>query len=525
MMRETETPTKENMTTVKEKYLINPVFDFVNNSEEMEIHRNEIKVMQATTGFGKTHFIVNEFTPFLANEHNVRFILFCAPNTEALNHTEFRRMCNKEENLIWAGDNIELVERDLIDFPNKTVVMSATHQRNLVTGENSERITKILETVNSAVIADEIHTWSVPSPDLYHKVIGQKNPEYRAILWARFSEWMSLTPYIFGCTATVNRVMKDEFAEDHGKQFHVMNDWCPVEEMIFKQAWLGKSRIYNTSDWFVEFKDFFKRRIAQEMEIMRLGKEYNIPVEHKMISVVQAKTNTKRSNAKFEEICRRIETHILNTPLKRYINFPQIAVLTGKVKGTYHNGTFTKYKTDEEVLELCRNQENKIRFLVIVNKGTTGINIENIGGIFGFRERDTEDKEDNISLCEFALQFFGRTVRIFTGMKDVTMSSDRHGYGLETFLETASEGQKRILLAANRYDIIVPETNMYRKAMTDWTYAYANTIEAAERALFSETKTKTVEVHECENGVECPTCGKPGFLPNLEDVFEKVLVN
>ena len=36
------------------------------------------------------------------------------------------------------------------------------------------------------------------------------------------------------------------------------------------------------------------------------------------------------SNAKFEEICRRIETHILNTPLKRYINFPQIAVLKDK---------------------------------------------------------------------------------------------------------------------------------------------------------------------------------------------------
>ena len=110
-------------------------------------------------------------------------------------------------------------------------------------------------------------------------------------------------------------------------------------------------------------------------------------------------------------------------------------------------------------------------------------------------------------------------------MKDVTMSSDRHGYGLETFLETASEGQKRILLAANRYDIIVPETNMYRKAMIDWTYAYANTIEAAERALFPETTTKTVEVHECENGVECPTCGKPGYLPNLEKVFEEILVN
>ena len=105
------------------------------------------------------------------------------------------------------------------------------------------------------------------------------------------------------------------------------------------------------------------------------------------------------------------------------------------------------------------------------------------------------------------------------------MSSDRHGYGLETFLETASEAQKKILLAANQYDIVVPNTDMYEEAMKIWKKRYANTLEDAERALFSETKTKTVEVHECEGGIECPTCGKPGYLPNLEKVFENVLIN
>ena len=77
------------------------------------------------------------------------------------------------------------------------------------------------------------------------------------------------------------------------------------EEIIFKQAWMDIANIYDSSDWYKELKTFILARCAQEREIERLGKEYDIEVESKMVSIIQAKTQSKRSNAKFQEVCRR----------------------------------------------------------------------------------------------------------------------------------------------------------------------------------------------------------------------------
>tara|TARA_B100000424_G_scaffold267899_1_gene261622 strand:- start:418 stop:2040 length:1623 start_codon:yes stop_codon:yes gene_type:complete len=524
-----------NEMTLKEKYLINPVFDFVNDSKLMKSHKNHVKIFRATTGFGKSHFIVNTFTPFLGREHDIRFVLFCAPNTEALCHREFETMTADDVNFYFAGNDIHKAEWALEKWPQKTIIMSASHQRNLVVGNNFKRISEVIKNYKSAVIIDEIHTWAVPSAELYEPTMGSKNEKFKAKLWKALSLWMESTPFVFGCTATINRVMKGEFEDFFGKHFHVINEWCPKEKMIFKQAWLGKTKIYDKNDWMTQhksMKEFIKNRIDQENLIKSLGKKYGYETESKMVSIIQVQTHTKKATATWEDIARKIETELENTEWRRYGNFPQIMVMTGDKggKGKWYKGKVVEKLSDQQVIDECIEQNNKIRFLIVVNKGTTGINIPNLGGIFGYRPRNTIDRKDKIELTEFARQFFGRCVRIFTGMKNTVLYSDRHGYGLETFLETASEGQRKILLAANSYDLYVPDTAMFTKALADWSTEYANSIESAELALFPRedtelTKIKTVEVHECEDGVECPTCGKPGFLPNLEDVFEKVLLN
>ena len=79
----------------------------------------------------------------------------------------------------------------------------------------------------------------------------------------------------------------------------------------------------------------------------------------------------------------------------------------------------------------------------------------------------------------------------------------------------------------NSHTFVLPNKPQFNKAVEEWTTSFSAPIEMSMFQDQNKVKitSNTNEVHIHEDGIECPTCGKPGFVPNLEDVFEKVLVN
>ena len=91
--------------TIREQYLLNPFYKFLQDSDARIENKDLIKVLQAPTGFGKTYAETNEFIPQIFESEQKKLVVYAVPNVENIDADSFTEA--GQENKYYFTTNVD----------------------------------------------------------------------------------------------------------------------------------------------------------------------------------------------------------------------------------------------------------------------------------------------------------------------------------------------------------------------------------------------------------------------------------
>tara|TARA_B100000424_G_scaffold269133_1_gene265406 strand:- start:649 stop:2070 length:1422 start_codon:yes stop_codon:yes gene_type:complete len=454
---------------VADDYLVKPFFKTVDD-ENFFSTTGVMKILVGVTGQGKTYNTAHSFIPHLAKNHNVDIVIVSVPTTEILDVEDFwvsagkANMQHKDD----VKEAIGLLEND------QKVLLTTTHQ-SLVVAEKGGKLQEYLKTSGKtfAIFIDEAHTWLVSDANNYKNVNGWYGTNYEATMFKSLAELSVISPYIFGLTATPNGEQIGKIPTVGGMDFNVINTFPPKDLLIAKTAYLNGINFFDD-----ELKDSFAIQDKYENAIIKLFADgYKSGIKKTMMVSVGNYNQKEGYNL---EYVKHLTTVILNTNSLVSEDTKVIAIMTGdkKITGSYAiNGSFEKLD-ENEIKEKLNDPNDPLSIVIVVQKGTMGMNIYTLKSLVSFKPSNKKDKSGN-ALTEFAIQTLGRLVRLNTGLS-VKEFTKKYGYDLNEYVKTLSKEEIEKLLIGNSFDILVPDNVLWNVALNSFQDKYVSSVQQAK---------------------------------------------
>ena len=212
---------------------------------------------------------------------------------------------------------------------------------------------------------------------------------------------------------------------------------------------------------------------------------------------------------------------------KGFDNEPYIAKMTEKGCFTYDlNGDqVAKYK-ESDLVNLLNDPDNPVRFLLVINKATAGLNIHRISEIFVGRVRDLD-----MERFEASLQTYGRGVRVDVGTEIISkreyendirnyinLYHQKTGVDLGIIAETIKLSNSFCVtfpkgLRSQKKGLKPTKQDIWGGALKEFLDESCNTLELGSKFLDDFLKINGIEI--------CPICGsKMSTWSNVNDDYE-----
>ena len=141
------------------------------------------------------------------------------------------------------------------------------------------------------------------------------------------------------------------------------------------------------------------------------------------------------------------------------------------------NDSFQKLDEDEIKKKLNDNND-PLKIVIVVQKGKMGMNIFTLKTLFSFKPQDKKNSLGE-AITEFAIQTLGRLVRLNTGI-DKDEFANKYEYDLSNYMKTLTDEEKNEVLEANTINVVLPGTNMHKKAVSIFKDKYVSSIQTAK---------------------------------------------
>jgi len=448
-------------------YLVDPFLKTVDDANFYET-TGVMKILVGVTGQGKTYNTAKTFIPHLAKNHNVEMFIVSVPTTEILDDKDF--INSAQDAGLQHTDDVKKAIKMLKD--GIRVLLTTTHQ-SFVVADKGKQLQEYLKTSGKtfAVFIDEAHTWLVSDVANYKDVNGHYGTNYEATMFKSLAELSTISPYIFGLTATPNNEQLGYITPLGDMKFEVINSLPPKKLLMGKTAYLNGVTYYD-DDNFVNNK-FLIDQLYQDAIVKLFMSETKKTM---MVSVgnVCAKTGYNL------EYVKMITQTAIHSNALAPDDEKTFAIMTGdkKVTGVYSvNGSF-EIMDEDDIKDKLNDLNDPLKIVIVVQKGTMGMNIYTLKSLVSFKPQDKMDKSGN-SLTEFAIQTLGRLVRLNPGMP-IAEFTKTYGYDLGAYIKTLNDEEIEKLLIANSFDILVPKTPMWVEAVSKFKTSYVSTIQQAK---------------------------------------------
>ena len=444
------------MNTYKtaQDYLLKPFMKEITNPNFYKT-LNEMKIIVGKTGQGKTYTMAKSYIEELYKK-GVDVITVSFPTTEILDIKDFVGAIelgyalakNTEEALYLLNNGV------------KKVLLLTCHQ-DLAVSKKAEKFQKYLQTSGKefAIFIDEAHTWLVSHLLNYKMCRGSHTPVYEAKLFNLLQELSTISPYIFGLTATPHYEQIGKIEPIGTMKFRLINKSAPKELLIDKTAWFRGVKYY-TPDFV---NNSFEINSLLEESIVNI---FNTKIKKAML--IQMGPKNASTGMTVETGIHLVRQVIYSNNLAA-VNEGVFAVMTGEKNktGVYTTieNEFTQYSQDEIKAKL-EDPNDPLRILIVVEKGKMGMSVRTLKTIFSFKTTDKKD-DDKFPLVEFAIQLFGRLVRLNTLMSKDDFTNG-WGYSFEEYARTLSKEELLDLFEANSIDLYLPDNDMNRTAVRDF---------------------------------------------------------
>ena len=502
--------------TIRKEYLYDPFTKFLNSQTERKRLSSKIKILQAPTGFGKTHALMNFFIPKIFEQKDKNLVIYAVPNVENIDSDKFILSSN-EHNYTFTTD-IATACRWIKNKKMGNVVLASTHAAIANVKKSRDSLLELKE--QSAWFIEECHSWlGVTEQQWYEEVIGYATPKFEGTVYKIVKKVLESTDLCFGITATPTK-------QHRGKagpiKFEIINNWCPVKDRLFLTKWSKKYEKYTGFNYVT--KTSSRGNVITKPEIDRNQAKANLRkyLRDHHIANISALSKLKEKDCRIETkltsliVCgggnnSRLSIHLddaremLSDMLIRNEYNPSsywIAVMRDNEKGLFNlEGEFERY-SEAEIIDMLNDPDSDVQFLLINNKGKAGINVFNLTGICSLRIRDPLRSD----VTELSKQIIGRVSRLNSGHGDIL--SDVYQYNLEkmcrNYCDTYGVDEKvfyNTVKIANSFEFRYPSTPRGQWELSSEEY------EKFYTASLDQVNDLLVELIFGDE--TCPTCRQP----------------
>ncbi len=444
--------------------------DAVRNKDILESPK--IKIIQGQTGLGKSRYQDKEMPTILKEIFpELKYIIRISPTTEVANDGTFLYVdeLDDENTQYFYCENPSPVSiKQMGRIPNAVICISTTH------GYFSQNFVRLKELASeSIVIIEEAHQYVGCGDEggkAYVTTYGYHS-EYGAKTVQKFFEWAEINPRIIGFTATVTRHHEGDV--NLTDSFLICNKMQPKENLIGSQAWLDRTISYQFAK--NQGHNSIAKSIHDSIETidnkeraLRELKAHDPNINAKLTGLYLAGTKSKVWGADIDDTREVIAEYLLGLDYeptdKMIATMTETGIRVWNLKG--ESETIPKNNSGELIRRLD-DPTNPLRFVVVINRARSGINVHNFAVEVVCRLRDPKEIRTLIPI-----QMFGRLVRINVGTGNIIRNeyknnireyilgySEKYGIPIDIVVET--------IKVANTFDIWYPSNDKVQRTWED----------------------------------------------------------
>lgn len=476
---------------------------------------DKVKVFTLQTGGGKSYYQDKEMPLILKKVFpNMKYIFRLSPTKEVANDGTFSQV----EELTTDKLNFSFIQdppsNSILDclgrIPNTVLCVSCTHTYFI---NHFKRLLKYAK--DSVLIIEEAHQFigcADSGPEAYVINFGYSS-EYTAETWQRIAEWREINSRILGFTATPTEHHRGN--PGLSAQFDVCGELAPLEDILPSQSWINPPKSYSFTK--TQGASSIQPAVEQSIELVferenkLLDLKKNDPnIKHKLSAVYICGDSRGIWGCSIHETRKIIADYLLTEGFGKESD-KMIATMVEDSSGGNTlwglDGSREQVEKSDELFTRLQDPNDPVRFLLVINRGRSGINVHNLTAAVICRIRDPREIRTPIPI-----QIFGRLNRLNPGTGSIVR--DEYINNLDNYLRYYSEDYNvdiqtviETIKITNVFDIWHPSNakakRTWEESLVEFEKDYVNTYQKGYDYLYQFT------------GVEKPPLTK--FIPiNLE---------
>jgi len=501
----------------------------------------KVKVFPLQTSGGKTHF-QNKEMPIKLKEAfpDMKYIFRLSPTREVAYDGTFVDVSDLsgEYNFGYVPDPPSTGILDAFGkMPNTVLCISCTHTYFTT---NFDRLLKYAE--HSVLVIEETHQFigaADPGSESYVINFGYTG-EYTAETWQRIARWRDVNPRILGFTATPTEHHKGHSLLSD--QFILCGKLADKKVILPSQAWMNTPHPYSFTKY--QGQSSVEPAIHQSVDLLfereqKLTdlKYFCLEREEQLSSTYRrpdkdANINTKLTalyvcgdsrgvwGCSIDDVRKTISEYLL-ADCGYQDSDKMIATMVednsgGNTVWTLGGIASEKHVENSVLMSRLHDEYDPLRFLLVINRGRSGINVHNLTAGVICRIRDPKEVRTPIPI-----QIFGRMVRLNTGTGDIIRKE--YVNNLDNYLKYYSKDYKvnietviETIKVSNVFDIWHPTNGKakrtWEESLVEFERDYVNTSKQGFDYLHEFTG---VEKPQCNSHIQvndefplnCPYCG------------------
>ena len=450
------------------------------------------KIYPLQTGGGKSHYQNTEMPVDLkAAFPDLKYIIRLSPTRDVSDDGTFKKVkqLGKFRYLSDPGPEVLDVTED-----NEEIVycISITHTYFL---SNFDRLFKYAQ--DSVLCIEEAHQFVGCADEGRgaYLINSGYSSEYTAETWKRIKVWMKVNPRVIGFTATPTEHHKGNELLSSGK-YEVIGDLVPLKDILPHQKWLNKvnnpyhyqknngapsirAAVENSIDVLIERELKLEKLLLKDPNINPKLAGYYVCGDFRGVW-----------GCPIDEVRNIMSEYLLSLGFDESTQMIATMVESGNTVWNL-NGEGEKVENASDVFDRLEDPNDPVRFLLVINRGRSGINVHNFTVNVVCRIRDPKEIRTPIPI-----QIFGRNVRINVGTGSIIRDkyqndigkylanySDDYGIHPQTVIET--------IKVSNIFDIWYPENpkakRTWQDSLDEFKEKYVNSAKDGYEFLYNQT--------------------------------------
>ncbi len=464
-----------------EEIFENPISEII-----MKTEYGYVKILTGSMNIGKTYTAFNTLIPELMVNKGVKLFYYYAPLLENIDEGEFNDYIEMNVKPKYGYENIGAVKLLTLggesgynwdhveEYLRKdyTVIVGST-DKTLKRIMDDNRKLEYIQNLGDKVcmIRDEIHYGSCSDASLYKDVVGGTGTKYKAQMFHMFLNLIDTTPWLFGFSATPTKEMLDE--NFGAAEYKVLNEWVAPSNLTGVSAWVNRIthslnlQSYEDETYILGRLQRVVNSLVNRTSIVQRLVETNSSeypfldkVETKTTGLIAVDTTVGDGNPKkayLNKILRLLKKTVMP------VNFEYVETTKDGWKVYNHKGKLVNQGKGNGWKTLMNNPDSNVRLVIVVMKGSMGVNIPSLTDGVIFRNPKMKDSMGSW-IVRNSIQLFGRFVRKNWG----GLTLDEVQYELPGELATD------ILHQLNTFDLDVPDSPQWKQTVAEFNTEYAS---------------------------------------------------